>query len=180
MPIASRHLALELAACPPGVARVHAQVGRFFRIDQGAQHLCAARDVDATENRLRVLRWIVGTEDHEEALRGNRATGVDRIGPRRQTFDLARQRGQIDVARAVDHQAHRALGPVVQQQHDRPGEVRVAHLTAGDEERTRRRGRPSGGRSASRGHEVSPSDCIRRADSAHRQDDGQQKTPSGN
>lgn len=88
MPVASGQFAVELARGPPGVARDHAEVGRFFRVDQVAQDLCAARDVDPTEDSIGVLGCVVGEEEHEQALRRNRSADKDRIGRRLQTLEL--------------------------------------------------------------------------------------------
>jgi hypothetical protein len=167
VPIASGQLALELAGCPSGVAREDAEVGRLVRFDQAAQDLRAARDVDVAEDLVGVLRRVFGAENDEEDSRRDRPAGVDGIGRSGQAFELARQRGQIDVTRTIDHQSHGAVGPVVQQQYDRLGEVRILHLAASNEELPGRRSR------------LDRCDDARRNDTSRRQANEEEKQRAG-
>jgi hypothetical protein len=136
----------------------------LIRLDQATEDLCATRDVNVAEDRFRGLGRIFGAEDHEQDLRWDRPTGVDRIGRGCQPSELACQRRQVDVTRAIDHKTHGAVGPVVQQQHDRLREVRVFHLATSDQE------------FPGRGRGIDRCDDARRADTdPYQADEEQQK-----
>ena len=71
--------------------------------------------------------------EDDERLGLHRAADEDRLLDR-DLRELGKHVGDLGVGGAVEHDAHRALLPVLGDQHDRAGEVRVAERRRGDQQ----------------------------------------------
>jgi hypothetical protein len=86
--------------------------------EQPAQQLSAAADVHVTENPGRVWSIIIGHDEHNHA--GYRDWPADKERPtqRLRAGHVRQQLSRLHHGRSIDHEAHRAVVSVVDQQHD--------------------------------------------------------------
>jgi len=135
VPVTTENLRVELARRPAGIPGVGAE-GRVGG-GQRTQHARIRARVDAVDDLARLLAGLAGAKEDDDPLARHRPSDENHVVARAQFLDVGQDSGEPDIGRAVDDEPERAARVVVDEQHDRRGEVRIAQAPIGDEETPR-------------------------------------------